>query len=111
MPLLPYKAIADEVSRIEDTDALVNKNYAVGANILYQRNTVVGPVGHLATFEGRNCLLASIGDCKDGHTHKQQGSFLHNMSLGFSFPSLPAFPIERPAIWHAFVPSTLPRMH
>lgn len=34
MPLLPYKAIADEVSRIEDTDALVNKNYAVGANIV-----------------------------------------------------------------------------
>jgi Secretory lipase len=40
MPLFVYKAIADEVSRIEDTDALVNRYCAVGASVLYQRNTV-----------------------------------------------------------------------
>ena len=110
MPLLPYKAIADEVSKIEDIDALVNKNYAVGANILYQRNTVVGPVGHLAPFEGRNCLWRPLEIARTD-THINKEASYTTCSLGFPFPSLPAFPIERPAIWHAFVPSTLPRMH
>ena len=39
MPLFVYKAIADEVSNITDTDALVAKYCEVGASILYQRNT------------------------------------------------------------------------
>lgn len=39
MPLFAYKAIADEVSNITDTDALVDKYCEVGARILYQRNT------------------------------------------------------------------------
>jgi hypothetical protein len=42
MPLFAYKAIGDEVSPIGDTDALVDKYCAVGASILYQRNTVGG---------------------------------------------------------------------
>lgn len=42
MPLFAYKAVADEVSNITDTDALVNKYCEVGASILYQRNSVGG---------------------------------------------------------------------
>jgi hypothetical protein len=42
MPLFAYKAIGDEVSPIGDTDALVDQYCAVGASILYQRNTVGG---------------------------------------------------------------------
>jgi hypothetical protein len=42
----PYKAIAGKPNRIKDTEVPVNKNYAVRANILYQRNTVARPVGH-----------------------------------------------------------------
>ncbi|KAI7787343.1 hypothetical protein LA080_016418 [Diaporthe eres] len=40
MPIFAYKAIGDEISVIEDTDALVDKYCNIGANILYQRNTV-----------------------------------------------------------------------
>ncbi|KAL1962662.1 hypothetical protein VTN77DRAFT_9296 [Rasamsonia byssochlamydoides] len=47
MPLFVYKAIADEISPIGETDALVDKYCAVGANILYQRNMVGG---HLAEY-------------------------------------------------------------
>ena len=42
MPLFAYKAINDEVSKIGDSDALVDRYCAVGASILYQRNTVGG---------------------------------------------------------------------
>ncbi len=45
MPLFIYKAIADELTPVGDTDELVNKYCAEGANILYERNTVGG---HLA---------------------------------------------------------------
>ncbi|ROV95247.1 hypothetical protein VPNG_08960 [Cytospora leucostoma] len=41
-PLFVYKAIADEISVVADTDELVERYCAVGANILYQRNTVGG---------------------------------------------------------------------
>ena len=40
MPLFMYKAIADEIAPTRDTDALVAEYCAVGANILYHRNTV-----------------------------------------------------------------------
>ena len=40
--------------------------------------------------------------------NRHQASFLHNMSLGLPlFPRCHAFPIERPAIWHIFIPSIL----
>ncbi|ETS81434.1 hypothetical protein PFICI_06436 [Pestalotiopsis fici W106-1] len=39
-PLYVYKAIRDEVSPIADTDALVDKYCAAGAEITYERNTL-----------------------------------------------------------------------
>ncbi|CAK7203114.1 hypothetical protein SEUCBS139899_005843 [Sporothrix eucalyptigena] len=42
MPLFVYKAIADEVSPINDTDALVERFCNVGVNINYQRNSIGG---------------------------------------------------------------------
>jgi hypothetical protein len=42
MPLFVYKAIADEVSPVNDTDALVASLCADGATITYQRNTIGG---------------------------------------------------------------------
>lgn len=41
-PLFVYKAVHDEISPVADTDALVDRYCAAGANILYQRNTVGG---------------------------------------------------------------------
>lgn len=42
MPVYAYKAVKDEISPVEDTDALVDKYCGMGANILYQRNRVGG---------------------------------------------------------------------
>ncbi|KAF2769285.1 LIP-domain-containing protein [Teratosphaeria nubilosa] len=41
-PIFAYKAIADEISPIADTDKLINKYCGIGSDILYQRNTVGG---------------------------------------------------------------------
>ncbi|KAI5468150.1 secretory lipase-domain-containing protein [Mariannaea sp. PMI_226] len=40
IPIFAYKAIHDEISKVADTDALVKRYCQVGANILYQRNSV-----------------------------------------------------------------------
>jgi hypothetical protein len=40
MPMFFYKAIRDEVTKIEDTDLLVEQYCEKGVDILYQRNTV-----------------------------------------------------------------------
>ncbi|KAI0134373.1 lipase 1 precursor [Xylariales sp. AK1849] len=40
MPLFVYKAIADEISPVQDTDDLVQKYCADNATIVYERNTV-----------------------------------------------------------------------
>ncbi|PYH44046.1 LIP-domain-containing protein [Aspergillus saccharolyticus JOP 1030-1] len=42
LPIYAYKAIHDEVSPIHDTDVLLARYCGVGANILYERNTVGG---------------------------------------------------------------------
>jgi hypothetical protein len=63
----------------------------------------------LAPYGQRNCLLASTTDRRIQIAHREQVSFLHNASLGFPFLRCHAFPIEQLAIWHAFIPSTLPR--
>jgi hypothetical protein len=47
MPMLVYQALADELAPIANTDALVDRYCGVGANILYQRNTIGG---HLAEY-------------------------------------------------------------
>lgn len=61
IPLFVYKAINDEVSPVADTDALVARYCGIGADILYQRNTVGGHEaesanGDPAAFE----FLASV---------------------------------------------------
>ncbi|KAF5021620.1 hypothetical protein F66182_6320 [Fusarium sp. NRRL 66182] len=39
-PIFAYQAVGDEISPIADTDALIERYCAVGANILYERNSV-----------------------------------------------------------------------
>lgn len=45
IPMFMYKAVGDELTAIADTDELVDRYCKVGANIVYERNTVGG---HLA---------------------------------------------------------------
>ena len=42
MPVYAYKAIKDELSLVNDTDTLVARYCAVGANILYERTSIGG---------------------------------------------------------------------
>ena len=65
---------------------------------------VVGPLGHLARMGQRNYLLTSIRDSKNKHTYSKQ-AFRTTCLRSFSFPRCYAFPIERSAIWRAFIPS------
>lgn len=39
-PIFAYQAINDEVSKVAETDALIERYCQIGANILYERNTV-----------------------------------------------------------------------
>jgi hypothetical protein len=40
MPVFAYKAIGDEISPTNDTDALIDRFCGIGATIRYDRNTV-----------------------------------------------------------------------
>lgn len=55
MPVFAYKAIADEISVVKDTDDLIARYCTVGADILYERNTVGG---HTAEFVNGNLRQA-----------------------------------------------------
>ncbi|KAI3397415.1 hypothetical protein diail_10746 [Diaporthe ilicicola] len=64
MPIFAYKAIADEISVVADTDALVDKYCNIGANILYQRNTAGSHGSELVN--GRPAALLWLGSVLGG---------------------------------------------
>lgn len=53
MPVFAYKAVGDELSRVSDTDALVRRYCAVGADILYHRNELGSHTTELLNGLGR----------------------------------------------------------
>lgn len=69
-PLFIYTAIADEVSPINDTEALVKKYCASGADLRWERNTVGGHVSEEENGDARamawliGILDGSLGDCE-----------------------------------------------
>lgn len=72
MPLFIYKAVADEVSRVEDTDQLVQQYCNAGATIEYQKD-LVGE--HLSeAFSGSPDALEWIGDRLHGKPVPNQGT-------------------------------------
>lgn len=82
MPLFVYKTIHDEISGVNETDALVAKYCAVGANILYQRNTVGGHLaedsnGDASAFE----WLSSVLDGTYSMRYSPQGCTIQNVAL------------------------------
>jgi hypothetical protein len=65
-----------------------------------------GATWSLGLYGQRNYLLTPIRDSKD--TRRDDKQVFHTTSLRvFSFPCCYAFPTERSAIWHAFIPSTV----
>ena len=85
MPLFVYKAIQDELTRVNDTDALVAKYCAVGANILYQRNTVGG---HLAEYTNGVPRafewLSSVLDGTYSIKYSPQGCTIQNVAVNIT---------------------------
>ena len=82
LPLFVYKAIADEVSPVEETDAIVKKYCAVGANILYQRNTVGGHYVEDINGDARALeWLSSVLGGTYGTTSLSQGCTIQNVTL------------------------------
>ena len=78
MPLFVYKAIADEVSPIRDTDALVDKYCTVGASILYQRNTVGGHEAE--SINGDAMAFEWLSSVLNG-TLQQMGCLIQNVTV------------------------------
>lgn len=67
LPLFIYKAVGDEVTPIESTDALVDRYCGVGGNILYERNSIGGHVveeinGDARAFEWLEKVLSGTYD-------------------------------------------------
>jgi hypothetical protein len=81
MPLLAYKAIADEVSHIADTDALVNKYCAVGASILYTRNSVGGHEAE--AVNGDPMAFEWLSSALNG-TLQQTGCLIQNVTVNIT---------------------------
>jgi Secretory lipase len=82
MPVYAYKAINDEVSVVADTDALVNKFCGIGANILYQRNTVGGHIAEATN--GAPAALQFIGAVLTGQYakyYKTTGCTIQNVTV------------------------------
>ena len=83
MPLFIYKAIADETAPIVDTDQLVDKYCAVGANILYQRNTIGGHLAELTNGDGRAMdWLSSVLDGTYSLRYSAAGCNIQNVTEG-----------------------------
>jgi hypothetical protein len=82
MPVFAYKAIEDELSPVADTDILIERYCAVGANIIYQRNTVGG---HLADYiNGEASAFAFLSAVLNGsYASKYQtvGCMIQNVTV------------------------------
>ena len=82
MPVFAYKAIADELSNVTETDALVNKFCEMGANILYQRNTVGGHLAEETNGDARALeWLSSVLDGTYSEQYAAQGCTIENVTI------------------------------
>jgi hypothetical protein len=88
MPVFIYQAIADEVAAIRDTDSLVARFCGVGANILFQRNTVGEHVSEITN--GRARALAWLDSVLSGtyaQKYSASGCTVQNVTVGVPLSS------------------------
>lgn len=78
MPLLVYKAIADELTHIDDTDLLIDSYCSVGANIVYERNTVGGHLAEMTNGDQR--ALQWLKTVLQGD-YQHEGCTIRNVTL------------------------------
>ncbi|KAF4959463.1 hypothetical protein FGADI_1684 [Fusarium gaditjirri] len=81
-PIFAYQAVHDEVSPIVNTDKLIERYCAVGANILYQRNTV-GTHAENYLFNAGAAVgwLASVLMGLDAESYKTDGCTIQNVTV------------------------------
>jgi hypothetical protein len=53
LPIFAYKAIHDEFSNVEDTDAVVQRWCGVGVDVRYERNEIGGHMAEITNGRGR----------------------------------------------------------
>ena len=83
MPVFAYKAIKDEISAVADTDTLVDRYCAVGANILYQRNSIGGHAAEATNGALRAyAFLSSVFDGSYASKYKSIGCTIQNVTEG-----------------------------
>ncbi len=82
MPMFVYKAVHDEYSLVEETDALVDKYCAIGASITYQRNTAGN---HLDEYiNGDAGALKWLKGVLGGKVAQQGGCTTQNVTITIS---------------------------
>ncbi|KAK3725429.1 hypothetical protein LTR37_000399 [Vermiconidia calcicola] len=81
MPLFIYKAVADEITSIEDTDRMVQRYCEVGANIVYERNTVGGHLAELTNGDRR--AFEWLGQVLGG-TYEHEGCTIRNVAVNIT---------------------------
>jgi len=89
MPIFAYKAIHDEISPVGDTDALVDRYCGIGANILYQRNTIGGHLAEETNGDPRAfAWLSSVLDGSYSTKYSPQGCTIENVSVNITSSTL-----------------------
>jgi hypothetical protein len=100
MPIFAYKAIADKISPIADTDKLINEYCNLGANILYHRNTIGGHVGE--SINGNAAAQAWLNSVLGGTYTKDfptQGCSISNTNVNITNT-----PLRKRNIFSAWLP-------
>lgn len=82
MPVFAYKAIEDRLALVEVTDLLFERYCEVGANVLYERNTVGGHVAEITNGAPRSVnWLASIFE---GANNLTSGCLFRNVTVNIT---------------------------
>lgn len=82
MPVFVYHAIGDATTVVANTDALIERYCSVGANILYQRNTVGGHVAEFTNGAGRRlAFLTAVFDGSYAQTYQTVGCTIQNVTV------------------------------
>ena len=85
MPVFVYKAVRDELSSVDDTDALVARFCGVGANILYHRNTAGGHSEELVNGRQRAfSWLISVLDGSYDAVYSTMGCTIVNVTINIA---------------------------
>jgi hypothetical protein len=79
MPMLLYKAIHDELAPIRDEDELVERYCAVGANLLYQRNSIGGHLAEDTNGDAR--AFAWLSGVFEGRDYSSLGCVVEDVAV------------------------------